>query len=211
MDGNDSMFGLVLAAVVFAFVGVGCSNDDGGDDQARDTGAHADEDTNVGDIGEMHDSGDMQDAREEHDDGETHDVADGEDGGDAGGMDFAEYTSDRQTTTEHGEFFVAYTPDPDPIPVSDLFTMDVTVHESQAQEAAVAGAQLTIEAEMPTHGHAMNTNPEVTEQSDGTYLIEGMKFHMPSDPENPWVMDLTVENGETTDVAKFKVITDADE
>ena len=126
-------------------------------------------------------------------------------GGDAG--DFSAYTEQRQTMTEEGTFHVSYVPEPDPIPVSELFTLTVEVAENESKDSMVAGADVSIEAKMPTHGHGMNTEPEVSEESDGTYTIEGMKFHMPSDPQNPWVMEVTVDDGESSDVAKFMVVT----
>jgi hypothetical protein len=133
------------------------------------------------------------------------------DAGDTGGSEFAAFTPDRQTLTENGEFYVTYTPNPDPIPVSELFTLEFRVYASDEQENGIPGADLSIEAQMPTHDHGMTTEPSISEPSDGTYRIEGMKFHMPSDARDPWTMELTVDDGENTDVARFMVVTDADQ
>lgn len=124
-----------------------------------------------------------------------------------GGASFADYTAERKTATDNGEFFVRYASTPDPIPTEQLFELEVWVYESSDMETTVEASSLDVEAEMPTHGHGMNTKPEVSSEGAGTFNIKGMKFHMPSDDQNPWVIRLTVEKGETTDVAKFKVIT----
>lgn len=125
---------------------------------------------------------------------------------DASGMDFSDYAKSRQTMTENGAYFVTYAPDPDPIPVSELFKVKVDVYKSQDMKEMVSDADLQIEARMPTHGHGMNTDPTV-EKKDGGYMIDGMKFHMPSDPDNPWVMEIEVDKGGAADMAKFQVIT----
>lgn len=140
-------------------------------------------------------------------DDETHNEHDAGSSGDASGQDFSEFASGRQAATVDGSFYVRYTPTPDPIPVSELFTVEVEVYESSQMSSPVSGADLSISAEMPTHGHGMNTEPQVTANGDGTYTVEGMKFHMPSDPQNPWTIDLTVDKEGSSDVAKFKVIT----
>jgi hypothetical protein len=124
-----------------------------------------------------------------------------------GGPSFADYTTDRQTATDDSEFFVTYEPTPDPIPTSELFELDVRVYASSEMESMVDASALDIEAEMPTHGHGMNTAPEVTREATGRFRVRGMKFHMPSDRQNPWVMRVSVEQGDTTDVARFQVIT----
>jgi len=120
---------------------------------------------------------------------------------------FSEYTTDRSTMTDREAFFVSYSPTPDPIPVQQIFEFTVSVYESSDQQNPVTGAALSLNARMPTHGHGMNTRPEITANGDGTYTIDGMKFHMESEPETPWVVELTVDDGEMSDTAKFKVHT----
>lgn len=123
------------------------------------------------------------------------------------GVSFENYSAERKTATDNGDFYVRYEPKPTPIPTEELFEMDVWVYESSEMNTMIDPSSLGVEAEMPTHGHGMNTEPQVSDEGTGTFHIEGMKFHMPSDDQNPWVIRLMVEKGETTDVAKFKVIT----
>lgn len=123
---------------------------------------------------------------------------------------FSAYTTDRSTMTDQQAFFVSYAPTPDPIPVQQIFEVSVSVYESSDQQTPVTGAALSLDARMPTHGHGMNTSPEITANGDGTYSIDGMKFHMESEPENPWVLEFTVDDGNVSDTAMFKVHTSAD-
>ena len=44
----------------------------------------------------------------------------------------------------------------------------------------VSNAQITVTGGMPDHDHGLPTQPQVTDEvGDGTYLLEGMRFHMP--------------------------------
>lgn len=36
-----------------------------------------------------------------------------------------------------------------------------------------------VDADMPAHGHGINTDPVFVLQEDGRYLVEGMLLHMP--------------------------------
>ena len=44
----------------------------------------------------------------------------------------------------------------------------------------VSNAQITVSGGMPDHDHGLPTQPQITEEiRAGTYLLEGMRFHMP--------------------------------
>ncbi|WP_168210903.1 FixH family protein [Persicimonas caeni] len=113
----------------------------------------------------------------------------------------------RAKLTESGAFYVAYTPSPDPIPFNQLFELDVEVWESADMANAVADADVSVEVTMPAHGHGMNTEPTVTNNDDGTYLVEGMKFHMESQsPAERWEIAVSVDRDGTADTAVFEVM-----
>ncbi|MBU50466.1 MAG: hypothetical protein CL920_17445 [Deltaproteobacteria bacterium] len=57
---------------------------------------------------------------------------------------------------------------------------------------------------MPCHGHGMPTGPVLTKQSDGSYLLEGMKFSMPE----WWRFYLDVTDGTNTERAIFNIYVD---
>lgn len=85
-----------------------------------------------------------------------------------------------------GTFWVQWTADPWPIPVSDPFALDVALFADAActQPLALpaAGVPLSVDAGMPHHGHGMNVKPKV-ERSDvagaARFRVTGMLFHMP--------------------------------
>ena len=67
---------------------------------------------------------------------------------------------------------------------------------------AVTGATVTVEGDMPEHGHGFPTEPEVTgEKAPGVYLVEGMKFSMPG----WWTVTLIVSAGGHEDRATFNL------
>ncbi|MEO0436891.1 MAG: FixH family protein [Pseudomonadota bacterium] len=54
----------------------------------------------------------------------------------------------------------------------------------------IEDAVIDVAGGMPAHNHGLPSSPRVTEYlGDGTYLIEGMKFHMPG----KWRLVLTVK------------------
>jgi hypothetical protein len=113
----------------------------------------------------------------------------------------------RATLTDDGNYFVEYAPSPDPIPHNELFTMEVSVWETDAKEAAVTAADVAVDATMPAHGHGMNTEPSVTANGDGTFTVEGMKLHMESPtPAEKWVLAVDVTEGESTETASFDIM-----
>lgn len=151
---------------------------------------------------------------ESDDDMDTGHMHSGDDGGhnhhmkDAGSTDTAGWTNERMAATENGTFYVHYMPTPDPIPLNELFTMQVEVYESDKMEAPVDGAEIAVDAQMPTHGHGMNTEPMVTkvEGETGKFSVDGMKFHMPGDLQNKWAMTVEVTKDQDSDTATFEII-----
>lgn len=126
---------------------------------------------------------------------------------DAGGDATHELDESREKATQAGNFFVSYTPTPDPIPFNELFELQVDVWESDAKETRVSDAEVDIEVTMPAHGHGMNTEPSVTSQEDGSFLVEGMKFHMQSNSAaERWELAVTVDQNGTSDTAVFEVM-----
>lgn len=112
----------------------------------------------------------------------------------------------RGQTTRDGRFYVVYTPIPDPIPVNRLFRVHLEVFRSAERAERVTDAKVSVDADMPDHGHGMNTAPEVSPGPGGGYLVEGMKFHMPGTPAAPWRMTVKVKAGGHSDRAEFHVV-----
>ncbi len=109
--------------------------------------------------------------------------------------------------SEEGAFYVMYSADPAPIPFNELFDLVVMVHDGEDHSQMFMDADIDIEATMPAHEHGMNTEPTVTAQEDGSFLVEGMKFHMRSNtPEDKWQIHVDVTRDETTERATFNVM-----
>jgi len=80
-------------------------------------------------------------------------------------------------TTASGDYTVRYEFEPDPIPRNEHFVMHVLLSRKDGLEFA-PGLSVVVDADMPAHGHGINTQPEVTMVSPGVYKVEGLLFHM---------------------------------
>jgi hypothetical protein len=69
----------------------------------------------------------------------------------------------------------------------------------------VRHARIAVAGGMPQHGHGLPTRPLVTrELTDGTYLMEGMKFSM----TGWWEIKLAIQDAEGADTAVFNTVVD---
>jgi YtkA-like len=74
------------------------------------------------------------------------------------------------------------------------------LHIETAEGEPAAGAIVTINGDMPAHGHGMPTEPHVTaDLGDGDYLVEGMSFQM----GGYWIVEVTVAFEGQTDLVRF--------
>ena len=101
----------------------------------------------------------------------------GEDG--AGDEDDTVLGGPSSGATDGGSFRVEYETDPDPIPLSDEFTMRTRITDPDGRW--IEDASVVVLADMPAHGHGMNTMPTTDYDGEGWYVTEGMLFHMPGD------------------------------
>jgi len=96
-------------------------------------------------------------------------------------------------------FQARYVSTPSPVPLLALHAWTVTI--TDAAEAPVTGATITVLGGMPEHSHGFPTVPQVKELSGGRYLIEGLKFHMPG----KWTVILRIEAGPASDSIRFEL------
>lgn len=90
--------------------------------------------------------------------------------------------------TQRGAYVVALELVPNPPPLSELFEVKVTLTDPQTG-APISDATVSVDAQMPQHGHGMSTDPiddpgscdaaGVCTHPGGVYRTTGMKFHMP--------------------------------
>jgi DNA-binding beta-propeller fold protein YncE len=84
----------------------------------------------------------------------------------------------RAIVSNDGSYLVEFRTRPDTIPINDMFSIDVRVSRAASGEAMPADYDLSVDAGMPEHLHGMNTEPKIQHNSDGTFTVRGMQFHM---------------------------------
>jgi hypothetical protein len=100
-----------------------------------------------------------------------------------------------------GAYRVSYEPRRGPIAVNQIHAW--TIHVETADGRHIEGATITVDGDMPQHGHGLPTEPQVTmDLGGGDYLVEGLKFHMPG----WWVVDYTITIDGQTDTVRFNLL-----
>lgn len=97
-------------------------------------------------------------------------------------------------------FNVSYQSNLDPIPLNKIHAWTFTLETADGKP--VENAAISVDGDMPEHGHGLPTQPEVTEHlGGGKYLVEGMKFSMPG----WWIIHFAVAAGTGEDTATFNL------
>jgi hypothetical protein len=118
-------------------------------------------------------------------------------------MDDAPSDLDYSTTQEsdNGLYRVSYMASTGNIPVNQMH--EWTLHVENADGAPVGDATITVDGDMPQHGHGLPTSPRVTQYlGNGDYLVEGLKFQM----GGLWLMDVTITANGQTDAVHFNML-----
>jgi hypothetical protein len=103
--------------------------------------------------------------------------------------------------SENGLFSVSYSSSTGTVPVNQMHQW--TLHVETADGVPVTDAAITVNGDMPQHGHGLPTRPQVTQNlGNGDYLVEGMKFQM----GGWWVMDFTITANGQTDTVQFNMM-----
>ncbi|MFQ5413769.1 MAG: FixH family protein [Phycisphaerae bacterium] len=84
-----------------------------------------------------------------------------------------------RTRSNDGTYVVAYRPVPDPIPMNDMFELEVLVAPRGTERVTPPDVDLAVDASMPAHRHGMTTRARVTRTGPGRYHVDGLLFHMP--------------------------------
>ena len=110
-----------------------------------------------------------------------------------------DYSTTRQS--DSGLFNVSYTASTGTVPVNQLHQW--TLHIETANGQPVGNATISVDGDMPQHGHGLPTQPRVTKNlGNGDYLVDGMKFQM----GGWWVMDFNVTADGQTDAVHFNMM-----
>lgn len=104
-------------------------------------------------------------------------------------------------STAEGLYTVSYRPDLGSVPVNQIQIW--TLHVETPAGEPVTDATISVDGDMPQHGHGLPTRPQVTQHlGNGDYRVEGLKFHMPG----WWVMDFVITAGGQTDQVRFNML-----
>lgn len=117
-------------------------------------------------------------------------------------MNYVPSDLDYSTTrlSDNGLFRVSYTASTGAVPINQMHQW--TLHVETAEGQPITDATITVDGDMPQHGHGMPTKPRVTKNlGNGDYLVEGMKFQM----GGWWVMDFTITADGQTDSVHFNI------
>ncbi len=87
-----------------------------------------------------------------------------------------------------------------PVPLNRIHAWEFTLTNHRG--VPVAGATVSVEGNMPQHGHGLPTQPRVTKKiKDGVFLVKGMKFNMPG----WWTITFKVNYGSVEDTVTFNL------
>jgi len=103
--------------------------------------------------------------------------------------------------SDKGLFSVSYTASTGAVPVNQMHQW--ILHLESADGKPVEDANITVDGDMPQHGHGLPTQPRVTKYlGNGDYLVDGIKFQM----GGWWLMDFTITANGQTDAVHFNMM-----
>lgn len=95
--------------------------------------------------------------------------------------------ADTEWVSERGIFTVSFESSLAPIEINRIHSW--TLHITTDGQV-VTNAELSVAGGMPAHNHGLPTSPRVTEElGDGSYRLEGMRFHMRGD----WEVSISIK------------------
>jgi hypothetical protein len=102
-------------------------------------------------------------------------------------------------STDGGGYSVTLSPVGGGILNNEHFSLALSIKPEKATSAPL---KVVVDADMPAHRHGMNTKPELVEQGEGRYQVDGMLFHMAGE----WVITVDVGSGEASERVTFPVL-----
>ncbi len=101
-------------------------------------------------------------------------------------------------TSAAGRIVGRVSSDPAPPPVNVMHTW--TLHLETPSGEPIEDAEISVDGDMPAHGHGLPTEPRVTRYlGDGTYLVEGMQFQMGGE----WYVEFAIRADGVEDTLRF--------
>ena len=110
-----------------------------------------------------------------------------------------DYSSTQES--DNGLYRVSYTVSTGTVPINQMH--EWTLHVESADGTPVENATITVDGDMPQHGHGLPTSPRVTEYlGNGDYRVEGLKFQM----GGWWLLDFSISADGQTDAVHFNMM-----
>ena len=104
----------------------------------------------------------------------------------------------QEAITSEGNYTVHYTPLPSPVPLNEHFKIEVQVTPSVKDQEAVT---IEVDADMPAHGHGINTAPTIRSEGGGKFIVDGLLFHM----KGEWELYIDILDGPVRERAAFPI------
>lgn len=97
-----------------------------------------------------------------------------------------------------GTYDVRIEPEAGRAPIGEFHQWVIDVRDTKGN--GVHPAQISMSGGMPSHGHGLPTQPQVTEHlGNGRYRIEGVKFNM----AGPWTLEFGIDAPAGRDRVRF--------
>ncbi len=105
-----------------------------------------------------------------------------------------------QATSSNGTFDVRIEPVDGRTPIGEFHQWEIVVLDQQGN--GIHPARITMSGGMPSHGHGLPTQPQVTDHlGGGRYRIEGVRFNM----AGAWLLEFGIESAGGRDRVRFDV------
>jgi hypothetical protein len=112
----------------------------------------------------------------------------------------ADLDTSTRLTSANGLYVINYTPETGSVPINQM--QKWTLHVETSDGRPVENAEISVDGDMPQHGHGLPTRPQVTQYlGNGDYQVEGLRFHMPG----WWVVDFVINSDGQSDSVRFNL------
>jgi hypothetical protein len=98
-----------------------------------------------------------------------------------------------------GTYLLRVQPDPARIPQGRRFALQVWVFRADSPDQPCSAVELTVDADMPEHGHGLPRIPSVQRVGPGSFDVSGLRLHMPG----YWELYFDVTQGAATERAQL--------
>jgi hypothetical protein len=113
----------------------------------------------------------------------------------------ADLDTSTRLTSANGLYVINYTAETGSVPVNQM--QKWTLHVETPDGRPVEDAEISVDGDMPQHGHGLPTRPQVTQYlGNGDYQVEGLKFNMPG----WWVVDFVIISNGQSDSVRFNMV-----